>query len=114
MQFQLNMQNTQKSNLDNSQCRPGKAKKKKKDGSNNAQILKYLYNQRDPGGDGERGEGVWQRESGAKLQQQKFVINNLHICFGNGKNSLFQASLLHLARISHCSSSRRIPTCNTQ
>jgi len=24
MQFQLNMQNTQKSNLDNSQCRPGK------------------------------------------------------------------------------------------
>lgn len=22
------------------------------------------------------------------LQQQKFVINNLHICFGNGKNSL--------------------------
>jgi len=78
MQFQLNMQNTQKSNLDNSQCRPGKAKKKKKDGSNNAQILKYLYNQRDPGGDGESGGGgVAKRKRGeaaaTKVCNQQFA-----------------------------------------
>lgn len=104
MQFQLNMQNTQKSNLDNSQCRPGK----RRTAGNNAQILKYLYNRRD--------RGAWQRESTAervggeaaaatKVCNQQFA----YLLWQWQKLALFQASLLHLARISHCSFSWRLP-----